>query len=85
VREKYCWLVADKPSEQAANKILKSYEKETKNLQKHIVASKVVNPLHVPSRPPFIGRRRDFYIPKIPSNPKNILSVNMYVNVFNIS
>jgi hypothetical protein len=34
---------------------------------------------------PFIGRRRDFYIPKTPSNLKNIPSVNMYMNVFYIS
>jgi hypothetical protein len=35
--------------------------------------------------PPFIGRRRDFYIPKIPSNQKNIPNVNIYMNVFYIS
>jgi hypothetical protein len=34
---------------------------------------------------PFIGRRRDFYIPKTPSSLKNIPSVNMYMNVFYIS
>jgi hypothetical protein len=34
--------------------------------------------------PPFIGRRRDFYIPKTPLNSKNIPSVNMYMNVFYI-
>jgi hypothetical protein len=33
---------------------------------------------------PFIGRRRDFYILKIPSNLRNIPSVNMYMNVFDI-
>jgi hypothetical protein len=38
--------------------------------------------LHVPSRPPFIGRRRDFYIPKTPSSSKNIPNVNTYKNVF---
>jgi hypothetical protein len=27
----------------------------------------------------------DFYIPKIPSDPRNIPSVNMYMNVFYIS
>jgi hypothetical protein len=36
-------------------------------------------------RAPFIGRRMDFYIPKIPSNLSNIPSVNMYMNVFYIS
>jgi hypothetical protein len=35
--------------------------------------------------PLFIGRRRDFYIPKIPSKLRNIPSVNMYMNVFYIS
>jgi hypothetical protein len=39
----------------------------------------------VPSRPPFIGRRRDFYIPTIPLNLKNIPSVNTHTNVFYIS
>jgi hypothetical protein len=39
----------------------------------------------VPSRPPFIGRRRDFYIPSIPLNLKNIPSVNTHTNVFYIS
>jgi hypothetical protein len=34
--------------------------------------------------PPFIGRRRDFYIPKVPSNPRNIPNVNTYMNVFYI-
>jgi hypothetical protein len=33
---------------------------------------------------PFIGRRREFYIPKIPSNLGNIPNVNMYTNVFYI-
>jgi hypothetical protein len=35
--------------------------------------------------PPFIGRRRDFYIPKTPSDSRNIPSVNTYMNVFYIS
>jgi hypothetical protein len=35
--------------------------------------------------PPFIGRRRDFYILKVPSNPRNIRNVNTYMNVFCIS
>jgi hypothetical protein len=39
-------------------------------------------PLHVPLNPPFIGRWRDFYILRLSSNIKNILSVNMYKNVF---
>jgi hypothetical protein len=48
-------------------------------------ASKVVNPFTRALAPPFIGRRRDFYIPKTPSNSRNIPSVNMYMNVFYIS
>jgi hypothetical protein len=39
----------------------------------------------VPSFSPFIGRRRDFYIPTIPLNLKNIPSVNTHTNVFCIS
>jgi hypothetical protein len=38
--------------------------------------------LHVPSRSPFIRRRRDFYMPKTPSSSKNIPNVNTYKNVF---
>jgi hypothetical protein len=57
---------------------------ETKNLQKTALTSKVVNPFTRALAPPFIGRRRDFYIPKIPSNLGNIPSVNMYMNVFYI-
>jgi hypothetical protein len=58
--------------------------RETKNLQKTVLVSKVVNPFTRALAPPFIGRRRDFYISKIPSNPRNIPSVNMYMNVFYI-
>jgi hypothetical protein len=32
--------------------------------------------------PPFIGRRRDFYILKTPSSSKNIPNVNTHKNVF---
>jgi hypothetical protein len=59
-------------------------DRETKNLQKTALASKVVNPFTRALAPPFIERRRDFYIPKIPSNLRNIPSVNMYMNVFYI-
>jgi hypothetical protein len=59
-------------------------DKETKNPQKTALASKVVNHFTRALAPPFIERRRDFYIPKIPSNPRNIPSVNMYMNVFYI-
>jgi hypothetical protein len=58
--------------------------KETKNLLKTTLALKVVNPFTRALVPPFIGRQRDFYILKIPSNLRNISSVNMYMNVFYI-
>jgi hypothetical protein len=60
-------------------------DEETKNLQKTALPSKVVNPFTRALAPPFIGGRRDFYISKIPSNLRNISSVNMYMNVFYIS
>jgi hypothetical protein len=60
-------------------------KEETKNLLKTARASKVVNPFTRALAPPFIGRRMDFYIPKIPSNLTNIPSVNMYMNVLYIS
>jgi hypothetical protein len=59
--------------------------KGDKNLLNTAQASKVVNPLTRALVPPFIGRRRDFYIPKTPSSLKNIPNVNMYTNVFYIS
>jgi hypothetical protein len=46
---------------------------------------KSCDPLTRALAPPFIGRRRDFYIPKTPLNLKNIPSVNMYMNVFYIT
>jgi hypothetical protein len=55
---------------------------ETKNPLKTAHASKVVNPLTHALAPPFIGRRRDFYIPKVPSNLRNFPNVNIYMNVF---
>jgi hypothetical protein len=59
-------------------------DNETKNLRKPVLASKVVNPFTRALAPPFIGRWRDFYIPRILSNLRNIPSVNMYTNVFYI-
>jgi hypothetical protein len=64
--------------------VRKSCEKETKNLWKPVLTSKIVNPFTRALAPPFIGRRKDFYIPKIPSNLGNIHSVNTYINVFYI-
>jgi hypothetical protein len=49
--------------------------KETENLLKPEHASKVVNPFTRALAPTFIGRRRDFYIPKIPSNLRKIFLV----------
>jgi hypothetical protein len=43
-----------------------------------------VNPFTRALTPPFIGRRRDFYIPRFPSNLKNIRNVNMHMNDFYI-
>jgi hypothetical protein len=74
----------ESPNTRFTNKIHKSYEMETKNLKKLVLASKVVNPFTRALAPPFIGRRKDFYIPKIPSNLGNIPSVNTYINVFYI-
>jgi hypothetical protein len=44
--------------------------KETRNLQKTAQASEVVNAFTRALAPLFIGRRRDFYILKIPLGPK---------------
>jgi hypothetical protein len=59
-------------------------EQETENLRKPALASKVVNPFTRALAPPVIGRRKDFYIPRIPSNLRTIPSVDMYTNVFYI-
>jgi hypothetical protein len=58
---------------------------ETKNLIKTAHASKFVYAFTRALAPPFIGRRRDFYIPNVPSNLRNIPNVNTYMNVFCIS
>jgi hypothetical protein len=60
-------------------------QEETKDLLEATRTSKVVNTFTCALAPPFIGRRMDFYIPKIPSDPRNIPSVNVYMNVFYIS
>jgi hypothetical protein len=60
-------------------------QEETKNLLKTTQTSKVVNPFTRALTPPFIRRRRDFYIPKKTSSLRNIPGVNMYMNVFYIS
>jgi hypothetical protein len=55
--------------------------KETRNFRKPDFTSKVVNPFTRALEPPFIGRRRDFDILRLPSDLKNIPSVNMYMTV----
>jgi hypothetical protein len=57
---------------------------KTRNLRKPVLTSKVVNPFTRAFAPPFIGRWRDFYIPILPSNLRNIPNVNTYKNVFYI-
>jgi hypothetical protein len=54
-------------------------QEKTKNLLKTAQASKVVSLFTRALTPPFIGRRRDFYIPKVPWNPRNIPNVNTYI------
>jgi hypothetical protein len=61
------------------------WRKRRQNLQKTALTSKVMNPFTPAPAPPFIGRRRDFYIPKVPSNLRNIPYVNSYMNIFYIS
>jgi hypothetical protein len=59
-------------------------QEETKNLPKNCLSLKSCVSFYTCPHAPFIGRWRDFYIPKTPSNSKNIPSVNMYTNVFYI-
>jgi hypothetical protein len=70
------------PNARVNNTSHKNCKRETKNLWKPVLVSKVVNPFTRALTPPFIGRRMDFYIPKIPSSRRNISSVNTYINVF---
>jgi hypothetical protein len=55
-----------------------------KNPRRLVFSSNVVNPFTRAPRPPFIGRWRDFYIPRLPPNLENIPNVNMYMNVLYI-
>jgi hypothetical protein len=56
----------------------------TWNPRKYVLISKVVNPFTRALTSTFIGRRRDFYISRLPSNLENIRGVNVYMNVFYI-
>jgi hypothetical protein len=76
--------IAENPQTQELGVMYESYEGEIRNLPKIVLASKDVNTFTHALTPPFIGRRRDFYIPKIPSNLGHIPSVSMYMNVFYI-
>jgi hypothetical protein len=57
-------------------------EKETKDLPLMAQVPKILNPFTRALTPPFIGRRRDFYIPITPLSSRNIPNVNTYKNVF---
>jgi hypothetical protein len=50
----------ESPNTRAKSPSHKSCERETKNLQKPVLASKVVDPFTRALAPPFIGRWRDF-------------------------
>jgi hypothetical protein len=60
------------------------HERGEKESPKDCSCLKSCESLYTCPHAPFIGRRREFYIPKIPSNLRNIPSVNMYMNVFYI-
>jgi hypothetical protein len=55
---------------------------ETKNLRKPKHTLKVVNTFTRALAPPFIGRRRDCYLPRLPSNLRNIPNVNTHMKAF---
>jgi hypothetical protein len=75
------WMEA--PNTRFPNEHKKACKSEgTRFPRKSVSTSNVVNPFTRALKPPFIGRRKDFYIPRLSSNLKNILSVNMYKNVF---
>jgi hypothetical protein len=83
--QKFGWDPPNTSEERLPNKHEKAFRnEETRNLRKSVLASKVVNHFTRALGPHFIGRRRDFYISRLPSNLKNIPSVNMYMNVFYI-
>jgi hypothetical protein len=84
-----CWGAGGKeldgiPEHKSQEQVHESYNQETKNLGKLVLTSKVVNPFTCAPAPIFTRRRRNFYIPNIPSNIRNIPSMNTYMNVFYI-
>jgi hypothetical protein len=82
----YCWGVwkSDGVHEHKSHNGSTQVKEETKNLRKPVLTSKVVNPFTRALVPHFTGSRRDFFIPRIPSNLKNIPGANTYMNVFYI-
>jgi hypothetical protein len=61
------WM--ESPNTRIRNELTKVMKRKgTMNPWKPVLASKVVNPFTRSLTPPFIGRRRDFYIPTSPSN-----------------
>jgi hypothetical protein len=75
----------ESPNQKIRNERTKARTKEgTRNPLKFALASKNVNPFTRALVPPFIGRRRDFYILRLPSNLENIHDVNIYIYIFYI-
>jgi hypothetical protein len=75
----------ESPNTRIGNKLTKLTKRKGIRIpRKLVLTSKVVNPFTCAITPAFIGRRRDFYIPRLPSNLKNIPNMNMYMNVFYI-
>jgi hypothetical protein len=73
------------PNTRARNKCTKVTKGgQTRNPRKSVFSSKVVNHFTCALAPPFTGRRKDFYILRLPSNIENIRGVNAYMNVFYI-
>jgi hypothetical protein len=72
----------ERESEQLSRSNATVRRKETENLPLVPQVPKICDSVYTC---PFIGRRRDFYIPKTPSSSKNIPNVNTYKNVFSIS
>jgi hypothetical protein len=84
-----CWGGSENRRESPNTRVLRpsaqfTKDREIKNPRKPVLASKVVNPFTCALVPPFIGRQRDFYILRLPSNLENIPSVNIYKTVLYI-
>jgi hypothetical protein len=78
-----CWGSENRkesPNTRVKNKCTKVTKRGDKELWKPILANHFTRAL----APPFIGRRRDLFIPRLPSNQGNIPNVNTYKNVLYI-